>query len=316
MKVLWGFLVFIIIFRLSAQTTADFDSVQTLLNKRQTVKAKSMLQKWIEDDSKQAQSHYYLGVVYLIEGDYEQSIEALEEAIELNGSDYRFYERLGDAYGLKAQKGGMIKAVFAIGDMRENWEKAIKLNPDLVSARERLFSYFSEAPGIAGGDKEKAFKLAQEVLTLKPASGHMLLARYYQKMEEQKEAEYEMMQAVKLDSLNINLINQIGYFYLSQDKPQKALTWMNKYVRLDPDNPNAWDSRGDCFVKMAKFDSALVMYDNALAKDKRFEPSLYNRAVSLQELGRSGEAREAFAHYLKLYPKGRYAKDAKEKRDK
>jgi len=316
MKVLSLILVFSIVFPLSAQTTADYDSVQKWLNNRQTVEAKSMLQKWIAVDSRKAESHYYLGVVYLIEGDYKQSIEVLEEAIDLDDSDFRFYERLGDAYGLKAQKGGMLKAMFAIGDMRENWEKAIKLKPDLVTARERLFSYFSEAPGIAGGDKDKAYKLAMEVLDLKPASGHMLLARYYQKTEDHEKAESEMMQAAKLDSLNGNLINRIGYFYLNQDQPQKALYWMNKYVQLEPDNANSWDSRGDCFIKLAQFDSALVMYENALKRDKKFESSVFNRAVSLDELDRIEEAEEAFEHYLELYPKGRYAKDAKEKRAK
>lgn len=314
MKVIKPLLFFLLVVQLSAQHVVDFDSVESLLNRRQTEKAKSLLGKLISKNEKQPQAHYYLGVVHLMEGNYKPALEALEEAIDLDDTDYRFYERLGDAYGLKAQKSGILKIIWVIGDMRKAWEKAIELKPDLVSARKRLFSYYLVAPGIAGGDEEKAHKLAQEVSKLNPVSGHMLFARYYQKTENHEKAESELMQAVELDSLNGNLMNRIGYFYLNQDQPQKALRWMGKYVQLEPDNPNSWDSRGDCFMKLETYDSALVMYETALQKDKRFESSLYNRALVLDKLERKKDAQSAYKRYLELYPDGRYADSVKEKR--
>jgi Tfp pilus assembly protein PilF len=195
--------------------------------------------------------------------------------------------------------------------MRSSWEKAIELKPDVVSARERLFTYYLVAPGIAGGDMDKALMLAGEVVKLNPVRGHLLLGRYYQKSEEMAKAEQEYMTAVRLDSTNVNTINTIGYFYLNRDEPQKALPWFTRYVKLAPDAPNAYDSRGDCFVKNGQPDSALVMFKIALSKDPQFEPSLYKQAKMLKRLGRRAEARTACALYLKQYPDGRYAEEIK-----
>ena len=298
-----------------AQTSDSGKQITDLLKARKTSEAKQLLLKKLSVNSKQPQVIYYLGIVNLMEGDYEKAIDRFEEAIKLDGSDYRFYENLGDAYGMKAQKGSLFKAVFVIGDMRSNWEKAIELKPDLVSARERLFSYYLMAPGIAGGDDEKALALAKEVQQLKPAAGHILFARYYSKKEKPDLAEKEFLAAAAIDSTNGNVLNQIGYFYLGQKKPQTALRWFNRYTALEPDNPNSWDSKGDAFLKTQQYDSALVMFETALQKNQAFESSLFNRAKTLKYLKRSAEARDAAKTYLKRFPDGRYSSKAEDLAD-
>ena len=290
-----------------AQTPDNNKQITELLNARKTRQAEQFLLKKLSANPKQPEVIYYLGIVNLIDGDYEKAIDRFEEAIKLDDSDYRFYESLGDAYGMKAQKGSLFKAVFVIGDMRSNWEKAIGLKPDLVSARERLFSYYLMAPGIAGGDDEKALALAKEVQQLKPIAGHILFARYYSKKEKPNLAEKEFLSAAAMDSTNGNVINQIGYFYLGQKEPKKALTWFSRYTALEPDNPNAWDSKGDAFLKMQQYDSALVMFETALQKNPSFESSLYKRASVLKHLKRTADARQAAQAYLKQFPDGRYS---------
>ncbi len=294
-----------------AQQQTEIEQVTNLLQLKKTEQAQKLLKKMLRENKSFADARYLLGVVFLMQGDYEHAIEELKHAIELNGTDYRYHERLGDAYGLKAQKGNIFSALFVIGDMRSSWGKAIELKPDVVSARERLFTYYLVAPGIAGGDMDKALFLAGEVLKLNPAHGHLLMGRYYQKSEEMVKAEQEYMAAARLDSANVNTINTIGYFYLKQDEPQKALSWFNRYVKLAPDAPNAYDSRGDCFVKSGQPDSALAMFETALSKDPQFESSLYKQAKTLKRLHRKPEARKACAQYLQRYPDGRYVEEIK-----
>jgi len=306
------FIILLFGITLQAQQQDIFNQVEELLNARKTKQAEQILHKLLNTHKKNADVFYYLGVVYLIDGDSEKAIEQFEQAIDINDADYRYYENLGDAYGLKAQQGSIFSALFVIRKMRSNWEKAIELKPDLVSARERLFSYYLAAPGLAGGDEEKALDLAKEVLQLKPASGHMLMARYYVKQEQTDKAEKEFLTAAAIDSSNGQLLNQIGYFYLNQSNPKKALPWFNRYIIVQPDQPNPYDSKGDCFVKSEMYDSALVMYETALQKDDRFESSLYNKAKMFQKLSRKEEAKLAFRLYLQQYPKGRYADQADE----
>lgn len=295
-----------------AQPPDSNKQISDLLNARNTRQAQQILLKKLAVNPEQPEVIYYLGIVHLMEGDYEKAIARFEQAIKLDDGDYRFYEHLGDAYGMKAQRGSLFKAIFVIGDMRSNWEKAIKLKPDLVSARERLFSYYLMAPGIAGGDDDKALALAGEVLHLNPASGHILLARYYGKKEKPALAEREFLSAAAIDSANGSILNQIGYFYLNRDKINKALNWFSRYTALEPDNPNAYDSKGDAFLKAEQFDSALVMFDTALEKNPLFEAALFKKAKTLKRLKRESEARVALQTYLKQFPEGRFSEKAKD----
>ncbi len=304
--------VLLLTFALFAQTQEKNKRITELLNSGKTRQAEQRLLKKLSVNPKQPEVIYYLGIVNLMDGDYEKAIDHFAEAIKLDDSDYRFYENLGDAYGMKAQKGSIFKAVFVIGDMRSNWEKAIELKPDLVSARERLFSYYLMAPGIAGGDDEKALTLANEVLQLNPAAGHMLLARFYSKQEKSELAEKEFLAAAAIDSTNGNIFNQAGYFYLRQNKPKKALNWFSKYVALEPENSNAYDSKGDAFLKSEQYDSALVMFETALQKNPSFESSLFKRAKTLKKLNHKSQARQAARAYLKKYPDGRYSGKAED----
>lgn len=309
MRILLGTLIFVSF--LSAQISTKFEHVKELLNKRNSAQAEKILINILNEDENQPDVYYYLGVASLINQDYESAIDRLGKAIDLNDNDYRYYEQLGDAFGLKAQKTNIFSAIFVIKHMRTNWEKAVELNPEIVSARERLFSYYAEAPGIAGGDLEKALMYANQVLSLEPAKGHLLFSRYYTKIENDQEAEKELLAAVRLDSLNSDLLNRLGYHYLGRESPQKAMAVFNKAVGLSPDNPNSYDSKGDCFMHIEQHDSALAMFEKALEKNPEFEPSLYNRAHTLHLLNRIEQAKEAGRHYLRKYPDGRFASKAK-----
>jgi len=296
---------------IQAQKSAELKQVTSLIQQKKIEQAQSLLTTILQENKDFAEAHYLLGVVYMMRGDYDHAIAELKDAIAINGTEYKYYERLGDAYGLKAQKGSIFSALFVIGDMRSNWEKAIELKPDIVSARERLFSYYLVAPGIAGGDMEKALSLANEVLKLQPARGHVLLARYHQKSKEPNKAEQEYLKAVAIDSSNGNLANSLGYFYLNEGKSQKAKFWPNRYIALQAENPNAYDSKGDCFVKTEEYDSALTMYEIALQKDPAFESSLFKRAGMLKKLNQTEQLKEAVQSYLTQYPEGRFADQAK-----
>ena len=312
MKNYFIYIIFMLSSILFAQDSGPFEQVQELLRNRETVKAEQIIRNILTSDENNAEALYYLGVVHLVNGDYEQAIDQLEEAIELNDKDYRFFERLGDAFGMKAQKAGIFKAMFVIGDMRSNWEKAIELNPGLVPARERLISYYLAAPGIAGGDDDKALKLAQEVIELDPAKGYYLRSRYYTKVQEPDNAEKDLLKSVELDSTNGDILNNIAYFYLNQNKLQLSKKYFNQYIAHYKDEPNPYDSKGDYFVKTGQLDSALVMYQTAIQKNPNFEPSLYNQALMLKDLSRLEEAKQAAGKYLNKFPDGRYA-DAAQK---
>lgn len=299
----------VLAFSQSADSSA-FAKIERLIRSGKHQSARTELQHLQARGQAPADIYYYRGVLALVEEDADAAIDLFKKAIEAREDDYRFYENLGDAYGLKAQQGSMFSALFVVSDMRESWQKAIELKPDIVSARTRLFSYYLVAPGIAGGDDDKALALAGEVLKLEPATGHTLKARYYVKQKDRSAAEKEYLAAQKAAPKNGNVANQLGYFYLSGKDYPKASYWFKYYRSLAPNDANAYDSSGDYYRATAHYDSALVMYETALQKNPGFQSSLYNRALCLKKLQRFAEAKQAARAYLKQFPKGRYAENA------
>ncbi|MCD4693130.1 MAG: tetratricopeptide repeat protein [Calditrichales bacterium] len=278
--------------------------------------AEKLFLKLHDEDKNNAEALYYLSIFELRRNDYDEAIDYLKEAIDINENDYRYRERLGDAYGMKAQNAGIFKAMFSVPKMRSAWKKAVELKPDIISAREKLFSYYLIAPGIAGGDEEKALQLANEVKKLDSIRGGILMARYYQEQEKIDKAENEYLNAAKQDSKNAQLMNTIGYFYLGVEKINKARPWFDSYIELRPDEANPYDSKGDFYLKKEVYDSALIMFETALEKNPDFQSSRFNRAQSLFKLNREEEAKKECEYIIKKYPDSRYGKRAEKLLDK
>lgn len=83
---------------------------------------------------------------------------------------------------------------------------------------------------------------------------------------------------------NANQLNTLGYQMLGIKEYDKAMTYFNKAAKLDPDNPNVYDSLGEAYKTMGKNKEAIKMFKKSLSMN----PSANVRANSekhLKELG-------------------------------
>lgn len=72
--------------------------------------------------------------------------------------------------------------------VKAEFERAVSLSADNLSARADLAEFYTEAPSFMGGDKNKARQLADYVGQRDPAQGHYIRARV---AEKQKKADAE-----------------------------------------------------------------------------------------------------------------------------
>jgi Tfp pilus assembly protein PilF len=87
--------------------------------------------------------------------------------------------------------------------------------------------------------------------------------------------------AIKTTANPASFYNQLGYAYLTLKKNDKAEEAFDKYIELDPKNPNVYDSKGDFYMSVEKYDKAYESYMKAYSIDPSFS---YDKARMARQL--------------------------------
>jgi tetratricopeptide (TPR) repeat protein len=77
--------------------------------------------------------------------------------------------------------------------------------------------------------------------------------------------------------------NQLGYVYLGLKQNDKAEECFNKYIELDPKNPNVYDSKGDYYMVTRDYRKAYELYMKAYVMDTSWSVEKARRAKQLYE---------------------------------
>ncbi len=170
---------------------AAMDSVQLLSAGRMNDLIGSLLNR---DD---AESYNLLSRAYYATEQWDAAIKNGERAVSLRGDDSQYHLWLGRAYGQKAAEiGNLLTAASLARKAKNEFERAVELNPRNVSARADLSEYYVEAPAIMGGGIAKARNQASEVQSLDPAAADWIRAIASQKEKKYGDAESSLRDAI------------------------------------------------------------------------------------------------------------------------
>jgi len=327
MKILINSILFVsIIISFSFAQNDRLEEAKKFIENREFELANPILEFLYEQDDENPEVNYWYGVFSLMQNNYDDAIDYLDVAIEGDDKNHRYYNMMGNAYGMKAQNAGALKAAFAAPKAKDNWEQAIELNPEFINAKLALFQYYIYAPGILGGDDEKALEVAHDLIKQNPPLGHVHLANYYLLAEENPErAEKELQFTLDADSTdtlyenikngNLDILNNLGYHYLRNENFSKSKSFFSKAIEVEPNRPNPYDSMGDYYVAIGKYDSALVSYDYAILNNSNFAVSKFNKGKILEKLDRKQDAKLIYKEIINKNPDSRYAEQAEDRLD-
>jgi len=142
--------------------------------------AKEFFESFAEKSPENPTASVYLGRIFLIEGDYNTSIDWFKKAVELDENNSEYHLWLGRAYGQKAQRSSVFKKPSLAKKVKKEFEKAVELDPDNIDARFALMKYYLRAPGFMGGSKEKAREQAKEIEKRDPQQGRRAFELIYE----------------------------------------------------------------------------------------------------------------------------------------
>jgi tetratricopeptide (TPR) repeat protein len=276
--------------------------------------ARKMLETIVDRDDRDSDAHFQLGKILL---DHYQELDAaqdhLERAVELADGRAEYHFVLGRAYGAIAQNGGMFTGMKYAGKVKDQFIRAVELEPNSIVYRTGLMRYYIQAPAIVGGSIAKAREQADAMLRLDPYEGHMAFALIAVSEKDQKAAETEYKGAIAVDPKNPRAYFRLGYLYLGQKRVDEALMQFRQYAKWAPDDPNSHDSLGEALLEKGSYDEALREYDKALALNPRYPSSLYGTARCYEGKGIKSEALSSYRKFLALDPKGESAETARKR---
>ena len=158
---------------LRAATLAE---AQELYRAKRYAEARTAFEQVAAAEPDNADAAYHLGQLALMRDEQEEAVKWLEKATTLAPQSAPYFKALGDAYGLSAQKAGLFSKLGFARKCLAAYEKGVALDPQSVSARNALFTFYRQAPAIIGGGMDKARVQAQEIQKLDVVRGTLALA--------------------------------------------------------------------------------------------------------------------------------------------
>jgi cytochrome c-type biogenesis protein CcmH/NrfG len=167
-------------------------------------------------------------------GDYTTPQTLAEKAISLDGSVAKYHRQLAEVLGVQAQHAGPIKIIFLARQFRSEIDTAISLDPRDIQAQRDLLEYYLVAPGIAGGDVQKAAATAAHIAELDAPEGFLAKARIASFRRQNKDAEALLQKAAEAQPPSYRARVELAKFYLTHSNPGAAENVARELMKLDP----------------------------------------------------------------------------------
>lgn len=152
----------------------------------------------------------------------EKAAELLEKAVAAKPNDAMRHYRLGEAYGVVAQQGGMLKAASTAGKVRDEFAKAVQLDPNFIDARLGLMEFYLRAPGFMGGDEDKAREQATEIRKRDAFAGHRAFAAILASKKDMNGARNEYIALVRENPASPKSHYWYAVYLMTADKNYKG----------------------------------------------------------------------------------------------
>jgi tetratricopeptide (TPR) repeat protein len=295
---------------------AGDDGPERLMRAGHADEALRALNLQVQDSPRDAAAYNLLCRTYYQLALWDTAILMAEKSIALEPRNSVYHQWLGRAAGRKAEVSNPFTAFNLARKVHAEFERAVALDGNNISARADLSEYYVDAYAFLGGDKNKARQQAEVIAPHDPALARYIMARVEEKRGTGRaEEEYKKAIATSPNDAARYWIELAAYYRRSgrlQDM-ESAITESLVATRHDavPEFDGAFMLRD----AGRNFPGAIQMLRNYLAGDNASEdaPAFQARYLLGQLLEKQGDRRNAKEQYraaLELASQFRPARDA------
>jgi tetratricopeptide (TPR) repeat protein len=241
--------------------------------------------------------------------DAEGAAALFEKAVAQNPKSAEAHYRLGSAYGSMAQKASLFSQASLASKTRDEFEKAVALDPNHLDAREGLVQFYTIAPGFMGGSYDKAFAQTAEIRKRDALMGHRTAAFIYGHQKKADLARNECTAEVKEYPKSPRAHLDFGLFHVTQKNWKAAGDEFDTALSLDPAYMPAVFRIGQLAVlskeNLARGEEMLRKYLTYIPKNSDEAPiarAHYWLGRILETQGKKADAKASFATSLKMNP--------------
>jgi tetratricopeptide (TPR) repeat protein len=294
-----------LLFALMLAAPAGADEARTLIDEGHYRRAKTLVDAEAASRPDDARTLYLRAYWMLGTGDAQGALPIAEKAAAMvpRDADYRY--QVAGCVGTMAQQAGKLKALGLAKRFKREAETALALDPHHVRAHEGLIEFYSQAPGIAGGDDKRAYALAESLVKIAPPNGRLAQATLFFRDKKQAEGEQALRQALAVDPDNYQVRMTMARFLASdtQKKYEEAETHSRAALAIAPGRIGPYAALAGIYAHLGRWDDL----ERILAEAERAVPD--NRSAHYQAgrilLGDDKEparAEKLFRYYLAAEP--------------
>ena len=270
----------------------------------------------VHAEKKDAESAYYLGRIALEKNEHADAIKWMEKAVDKETDNAEYHYWLSESYFRRIGEVGMLKKGGLAKKGKRAAERAVEIDPSHKNARTSLVYFYVEAPSIAGGSVEKAYKQAELLKDHHPCRGQMMTAMVHEREEAFGAADAEYQAVVENCKDEENALYRAGLYFQGREQYNKAFDAFNLVTEHDPEAINAFYQVGRTAVLAEErleegeeaFKHVLKLAED---DDLSTRASAWWRLGMLYELsGDTNKATEAYKQSLAIKPDFDRAKQA------
>jgi tetratricopeptide (TPR) repeat protein len=200
---------------------------------------------------------YLQARMMLVGGDPKGALPIAERAatLEPKNADYRY--QVAECVGSQAQRAGALKGLGLAKRFKREAEATLALDPRHVDAHEGLIEFYSVAPGIAGGNDQRALQLAQALVAIAPAPGRLAQATLAFRNKKDPEGEAALRQAVAVDPASYRARLALARFLGADTRKayDEAERETRAAIAIDPGRVGGWAVLAYLHAHLQKWDA-------------------------------------------------------------
>src|SRR5439155_18539721 len=239
-----------------------------------------------------AEGRYYLGISLVSLESFAEAAQELSEARRLDPRNTDILYHLAQCYLHLAQaKGADVRSLRAAFERTAGEIAAI--DPASVRLRQLQAGFYE-----ANGDSDKAIRELEEAVKSRPhVQGlYYTLGCLYLKEYRYDRALEAFNSELALDSPYPRTYLQMGHVYTDRHQPWKAIPFVEKATRAEPESGKPWVEMGRAYLMMNQFDRAAAALEKAIKLSDKRASTYFILSTAYRRMGKLDLAQQAVRH--------------------